>query len=164
VHFGSGALGWKQAEEEISLAPTLAIDFGLGTNPDWPVIVGGLMRIQPYVDEGTDLAWLVRGALGGFQSDWVGLAVDAGLYQRFWGVGSTGFLGEVVLGLPIGLQLTAMGEYGTDEAVAFGGMLGIDFVRLTTGRLHLLDWWPNPQPEDALDQRRAAAAPLQAAW
>jgi hypothetical protein len=156
---GAGVTAWQQGTEgELQATPTMAIDFGVGSNPDGPVLVGGLMRMQPYIGYGTDLAWMGRVALGGFQSDWVGIALDAGLYQRFWGEGSTGFTGELVLAGPFGLQLTAGGTYGSGKAYGVGGTLGIDFVRLVLGRAHLLEWWPNPHPEDRLEAQSAAAA------
>lgn len=157
AHFGSGVMGWRQGEDADFVAtPTLAIDLGLGADPEWPVFVGGLMRLQPYVGYGTDLAWLARLALGGFQGDWLGLAVDAGLAERFWGDGSNAFLGDVVLAGPFGLQLTAVAQVGDNDALGFGGTLGIDFARLTVGRGHLLEWWPNPQPEQAIDDPRVS--------
>jgi hypothetical protein len=35
---------------------------------------------------------------------------------------------------------------GSNDALAFGGVLGIDFLRLTVYRKTLLDAWPNPYP------------------
>jgi hypothetical protein len=158
AHAGAGVMGWQQGEEgTLQATPTMAIDFGVGSNPEWPVIAGGLVRLQPYFGFGTDLAWMARVALGGFQSDLFGIAIDAGVYERIWGEGSTGFVGEAVLAAPLGLELTAMGTYGTGKAYGFGGTLGIDFVRLVQGRAHLLEWWPNPHPEDRLKTQSALA-------
>jgi hypothetical protein len=151
AHAGAGVMGWQQGDDGVLQAtPTLAFDFGVGTNPEWPVIVGGLMRVEPYIGYGADLSWMGRVALGGFQSDLFGIALDLGVYERIWGEGSTGFVGEAVLAAPLGLELTATGTYGTGKAFGFGGTLGIDFVRLIQGRDYLLDWWTNPHPEDKL--------------
>jgi len=149
---GGGVVVWKQGDgAAVTATPTMSIDVGLGSDPDGPVIVGGIMRLQPYFGYGSDLAWLARLALGGFQSDWIGVAIDAGLSERLWGDKSTAFLGEVVVAGPIGLQLNVMGSYGTDYAAGFGATLGFDFARMLVGRGHLLNWWPNPQPDSVLD-------------
>jgi hypothetical protein len=35
-------------------------------------------------------------------------------------------------------------EVGTDQALSFGAVAGIDLLRLTLYRQTLLNWWPNP--------------------
>ncbi len=145
AHVSGGALGWQMGEgDDFKLSPMMTIDFGAGSDPDAMFILGGLFRIQPIFDGGADLALMARFATQGFQSDLIGIAIDVGAYQRFWGVESTGFAGEAILGGPLGLQLSALGHVGSNSAVGFGFLLGIDFVRLTVSRGHLLDWWPNP--------------------
>ena len=151
IHSAGGVYGWHMIDSgDLQIAPTMVIDAGLGSSPDADVIGGGFFRLQPIFGEGVDLAWMARFCNGGFQTDWVGFALDAGLYHRFWGEGSTGFVGEAVLGLPLGFQLSALGSFGTNEAKGFAVTLGIDFIRLTVDRQHLLDYWPNPQSTDAM--------------
>ena len=145
-----GGVGWQMGEDDdFSFSPMMAIDVGAGTDPNGMFILGGLFRVLPIFDGGADLALLARFATRGFQSDLFGFAFDAGVYQRFWGIESTGFTGEAILGVPLGLQLSAVGSIGTSSARSVGFLLGIDFVRLTVGRGHLLEWWPNPSPTPA---------------
>jgi hypothetical protein len=155
-HSGGGVLAWKGGPEDsdtgadIQLSPALAFDLGVGTSEQAPFIFGGYFKLQPILGHGTDVAVMARFATLGFQQDWIGVAFDAGLLQRWWGPESTGFLGQAVLGLPLGLQLTAMGTGGSNSTFGFGGTLGLDLVRLTVSRKNLLDWWPNPRASDAM--------------
>lgn len=147
AHVSGGAMGWKMGPEgELSGSAIMAIDAGMGTSPDSPFIFGGYFKVMPVFDQGVDLAWMGRFATSSFQTDLIGFALDAGLLQRWWGSESTGFLGQAVLGLPLGFQLGAFGTGGSNDTYGFGGTLGLDLVRLTVDRKHLLDWWPNPRP------------------
>jgi hypothetical protein len=154
-HSGGGVLAWKGGPEtsetgaDIQLSPALAFDLGVGTTESAPFIFGGYLKLQPVLGHGTDVALMARFATIGFQQDWVGFALDAGAYQRWWGPESTGFLGQAVLGLPLGLQLAAIGTVGNNDSFGFGGTLGLDLIRLTVSRQHLLEWWPNPRPVEA---------------
>jgi len=157
LNLGGGVLVDKHGDldlagEEIDprLTSLMQIDCGVGTDAIGPVILGGLFRVQPVFEHGADLALLARVATTGFQTSYIGVAFDAGLYQRWWGYESTGFLGEAVLGGPLGLQLSAMGTVGSNSTWGFGTALGIDLARLTVHRDHLLDWWPNPKASDAI--------------
>ncbi|WP_437745458.1 hypothetical protein WMF39_10795 [Sorangium sp. So ce1504] len=143
---GAGAVGWKQGESDLVFDGALSCDVGVGTTPDAPVIVGGLMRATPILDSGIDLALLARVATRGFQAGQLGLALDAGGYRRFWGAGSTGVAGALTLGAPLGISLSLQGSYGTDNAMAFAAIAGIDLLRLTVYRQSLLPLWPNPFP------------------
>ncbi|MCC6524489.1 MAG: hypothetical protein IT373_17675 [Polyangiaceae bacterium] len=161
MHTAGGVYGWQMVESgDFELSPTLAIDAGLGSDPDQMFIGGFLFRVQPIVGHGTDLELMARFCNGTFQTDWVGFALDAGLYQRFWGAQSTGFVGEAVLGLPFGFELTALGSYGTHDAKGFAVTLGIDVIRLTVDRRYLTDWWQNPQSTDAMQTALASDAAL----
>lgn len=143
---GGGATGWKQGVTDLDIRGSLAFDVGVGTSPDGSFIFGGLFRLAPLLGMGTDMALLARGATRGFQAgDW-GFAIDAGGYARTWGVSSVGFSGDVVLGAPLGLQLTVNVMVGTDDAFAVGAVAGVDLLRLTVYRQTLLDWWTNPSP------------------
>lgn len=152
---GGGVLAWSGGPEgeedaELKLSPAMSFDLGVGTSEQMPFILGGYFKVQPILGHGVDLALMARFATIGFQQDWIGFAFDAGAYQRFWTPDSTGFLGQAVLGLPFGLQLAAIGTGGSNNTYGFGGVLGLDLVRLTVSRKHLLDWWPNPRPVDAM--------------
>ncbi len=157
IYLGGGVLVDKHGDvdsygQDIDprLTSMMQIDAGLGAEATGPVIFGGLLRVQPVFEHGVDLALLGRVATTGFQSSTIGVAFDVGVYQRWWGYESTGFMGEAVLGGPLGLQLSAMGTVGTSSTWGFGTTLGIDLARLTVHRDHLLDWWPNPKPSDSL--------------
>jgi hypothetical protein len=158
VDVGGGALGWKTGDEEavlegnddINLSAILPIDVGVGTGPiAGPFIIGGMFRVQPVIGEGVDLALFVRGTHVGFMSSPFGVAIDLGGYQRTWGDTSTGFIGQAVLGLPLGFEVGALGSYGTESTWGVGGFAALDFVRLTVHRTHMLEWWTNPNPSEA---------------
>jgi hypothetical protein len=151
AHIGGGAIGWKEGSvEDYEVAPIMPIDLGVGIDDRAPLGLGGVFRIQPVIGEGTDLALMARIATPGFQSSWFGLAVDLGGYHRFWANDSNGFIGQAIVGFPLGLQLAALGTVGSDDASGFGATLGLDFARLTVHRRHLLNWWPNPRPSDSI--------------
>ncbi|MBI4701698.1 MAG: hypothetical protein HY744_11165 [Deltaproteobacteria bacterium] len=153
---GGGATAWQDAGTSgLTLSPALSFDAGVGTTDEAPFVFGGLFRIQPVIEQGTDLVWLGRAATRGFMSGWFGVALDAGMYARFWGTGGAGFTGEAVLGGPLGLQLAVLGAAGSEDARAFGAVLGLDLTRLTVHRRHLLDWWPSPRPDDEIRTRSA---------
>ena len=124
----------------------LTFDIGVGTSPEAPLIFGGIFRLMPYIGWGTDLAILGRVATRGYQQGDFGLALDAGGYARFWGSQSSGFLGELVLGAPLGFELRLVGSRGTNDALSYGAIAGVDILRLTVFRRALLDWWQNPSP------------------
>ncbi len=158
MHVGGGGIGWQDEDDELGLSPTLAIDAGVGSPDSNPFIVGGLFRLQPVIEHGTDIGLAARFATQGFQSGWLGVAVDAGPYFRTWETESVGLWGQASLGGPLGLQLSVLGSFGTESAAGVGVTLGVDLVRLTVHRKNLLDWWPNPRAEEAL-QEHAAARP-----
>lgn len=126
--------------------PSLELETGIGTPPSGIVAVGGLFHRETHFGLGTDFGVLARVATRGFVlGDW-GAAVDLGGYERFWGRGSTGGLGKLVLGAPWGLELGVGGGYGTNDARHFTVTLGIDFLRLTVFRTVGENWFPNPYP------------------
>lgn len=158
VSVNGGATGLQQAGEDFRFRGSMSFDAGLGSSPENKFIVGALFRVTPIIEEGTDLSLALRGATRGFQvGDW-GIAVDVGPYLRTWGQGSlpnVGFVGGVVLGGPVGLQLSAFGHYGMEESAGVHLSLGIDLLRLTVFRESFLEWWPNPMAPRA----RTASAP-----
>jgi hypothetical protein len=143
--FGGGAMGWKQtANPSVQPAGTMIVDGGVGTSPEGRFIVGGVFRFQPVFKSGVDISLLTRFCNHGFQvGDW-GFAVDAGAFARAWGAQAIGFSGSVSLGMPLGITLMLTTEAGTDHAVSFGAVAGVDLLRLTLYRQTLLDWWQNP--------------------
>jgi hypothetical protein len=152
VFVGGGAMGWRQGGSDFTLDSALSFDMGVGTTPDAPFVFGGLFRMTPLLGTGTDLALLARAATYGFQASRFGVALDAGGYARFWGVQSTGFAGALTLGAPLGLTVSLQGSVGTNDALGFGVVAGIDLLRLTLYRQSLLDWWPNPSPGQEIRQ------------
>ncbi len=159
THIAGGTLGWQGGDnDELKASAIMSIDAGLGTTPRSSVIFGGYFKVMPVIGYGTDLGLLMRVATRGFQTDYIGFAFDAGAYQRFWGAGSTGGIAQIVLGLPLGFQLTGIGMGGSKDTFGFGATLGIDLVRLTVDRQHLLEWWPNPRPIDSSYRTSAGSA------
>jgi hypothetical protein len=132
--------------EGLASQGALSLQAGIGTAPAGFLVVGGLFHLETHFGRGTDLGILARLATKGFVlGDW-GAAVDFGGYERFWGVGSEGGVGALVLGAPWGLTLRGEGAFGTNDARSFGILLGVDFARLTVFRTSGTDWFPNPYP------------------
>jgi hypothetical protein len=144
--YGGGGAIWPSGEASGSHPMTLQLDMGVGSSPASPLAVGGIFKMMTMFGQGTDLALATRFATGGFVRGGYGVALDLGGYERWWGQGSAGFLGSLVLGAPLGLQFTAMTEQGSNAVHAYGGTIGIDFLRLTVYRTSLQDFWPNPFP------------------
>jgi hypothetical protein len=158
---GGGVMSWKQGDTA-SLAAVAAvkdtshfganglmtIDVGAGTRPDARFIFGGIFRIQPVFQNGADLAWMARMCSHGFQAgDW-GVAIDAGVYARTWSpLHGAGFTGDLTLGAPLGFTLQLQYSVGTEKAVGFGAVAGIDVLRLSVFRQTFLNWWKNPSPD-----------------
>lgn len=143
---GGGAVGWKQGDGDLALDGALSLDVGVGTTPDASFIFGGLVRATPILGHGIDLATLARVATRGFQAGQFGLALDAGGYARLWGERSVGAAGALTLGAPLGISLSLQASVGTNDAMAFGAIAGIDLLRLTVYRQSGLRVWPNPLP------------------
>jgi hypothetical protein len=122
----------------------LQLELGMGSTPASPIVIGGVAKTFSYFGHGTDLALTLRMATGGYARGWFGVALDAGAYQRWWGTDSTGFMGAFVVGGPLGLQLSAMTEQGTNDVRVYAATFGIDFLRLTVYRNASGGYWPNP--------------------
>jgi hypothetical protein len=124
----------------------MQIDLGVGTPTSNPAVIGVLGRVSPYFGRGTDLSLAARMASRGFAvGDW-GLALDAGGYERWWGVGSVGGLVSLSIGAPFGFTLSANASFGTNDNRTFAAILGIDLLRLTVYRLGGESLWANPRP------------------
>lgn len=143
---GTGPSRLRESDFDARQRWSLQLETGLGTPPDNAVIFGGLGRVQTHFGQGTDLALLVRTASRGFVTGGWGGALDLGPYRRFWGVGSTGGSGALVLGAPWGLTLSLGASIGSHEAQTYSACLGIDFARLTVYRTTGQDFWVNPFP------------------
>lgn len=140
--------GYRNAGEtsKFESLSSLTLQTGIGTPPSGFLAVGGLFHLQTHFGRGTDLGLLARFASRGYVlGDW-GAALDLGGYQRFWGVDSQGGLGQLSLGAPWGLVLSAHGSYGTNHARHVGATIGVDFARLTIFRTTGTNWFPNPNP------------------
>jgi hypothetical protein len=121
----------------------LDLQTGMGTDPRWPLGVGGVFKLPIHFGGGTDLGLAARFATRGFNFGDFGFAFDVGGYQRWWGLASTGVSGALVLGAPWGITLSAsalQGSHDTQEACI---TLGIDFARLTVHRTTGNGWWKN---------------------
>lgn len=125
---------------------SLLLKGGVGTSPERSFVLGGLFHSQTHFGRGTDLGLLLRVATQGYVLGRFGLALDAGGYERFWGRGSEGGLGALVLGAPWGITLSLGGGIGTNDARHASLVLGFDFARLTAFRLSGESWFPNPHP------------------
>lgn len=133
-------------ESEVVVRGSMAFDIGMGTSPSEPFIFGGLVRVAPIIEEGTDMQFLLRGASRGFQvGDW-GVAVDLGSYLRLFDVDHPGggFAGGALLGAPYGLQLAVMGHAGTESSFGASATLGLDILRLILFRQTGTEYWTNP--------------------
>jgi hypothetical protein len=142
VYGGATSLGEQGAAR--AAAPLLQLETGAGSSPAGSLVFGGLLKSLTAFGRGTDLALTARVATGGFVRGGWGGALDVGPYRRWWGVQSSGVLGQLVVGAPFGLQLTAFTEQGTHEARAYGAALGIDLLRLTVYRSNAQSSWYNP--------------------
>jgi hypothetical protein len=140
----AGGLGSFSEGGQRLFPGALQFELGMGTSPANAVVVGGVAKTLSYFGNGTDVAFTLRFASGGFARGGFGFAIDTGAYQRWWGEDSTGFLGALVLGGPLGLQLTALTEQGTSDVQAYAATFGIDLLRLTVYRDSAGGYWPNP--------------------
>jgi hypothetical protein len=142
LYVGGGAGVVDQPEKETRTA--LSLDTGLGTSAEHPIVAGGLFRVQGYLGAGADLGIAARLVTRGFARGGFGGGIDAGVYQRWWGAGSTGFTGNLVLGAPWGITLLGGASIGSGDQRIYFASLGIDLARLTVHRHYGLDWFANP--------------------
>lgn len=146
LYVASGSSWTRQGDDDTEQQLSLQIDTGLGTPPSGLVAVGGLLHIQTHFGRGTDLGLMLRTSTHGFNNgDW-GAAVDLGGYQRWWELGSTGYMGQLVLGAPWGITLAAGAGTGTNDGRHMSVTLGIDLARLTVYRRTGDSWWRNTFP------------------
>lgn len=138
---------WTQERKDATEhQPSFQLDTGLGTPPSHTIVFGGLFHWQTHFGGGTDLGLLARVATHGFvNGDW-GAALDLGGYERWWGRGSAGGMGQLVLGAPWGITLAGGGGSGTNDGRHYSVTLGVDLARLTVYRRTGERWWKNPFP------------------
>jgi hypothetical protein len=143
---GAGVLDWNQQEK----AAALQVDTGFGTAATHPLVLGGLLRFQGYFGSGVDLSLLARLATSGFARGGFGIALDAGVYQRWWGEDSTGLIADLTVGLPWGLTIVGGATADPDGRRLYFATAGLDFARLTVHRHSGLGWFANPMrsPEE----------------
>jgi hypothetical protein len=153
---GSGPSRVRLSDQRAIEPLSLQFDAGLGSPPSGAVAVGGLLRLQPYIGHGSDLALLLRTATRGFNNGTWGGALDLGGYERWWGPGSAGATASFVLGGPWGLTLSIDGTLGSNAGQSVSAVFGVDLARLTIYRGSGLNWWENPFP---VGSSEASAAP-----
>lgn len=136
---GGGVLSHRG---ETDPASALQLDVGMGTSPSNRFVLGGVLKSVSFFGQGTDLSLVQRTATSSYAlGDW-GLALDLGVYQRWWGPNSTGFSGTVNGGGPWGTNLALTALVGTDDVKSFFVTFGFDWARLTSHRGSGQDWWP----------------------
>ena len=152
VFAGGGVSQLAQHSLSSRTVGSMRVHFGLGTDPSHPLIFGGLFSFEPNFGYGSDLSLSLRTATRGYVNGGLGLALDLGPYERFWGEGSVGGAGTLWLGAPWGVALGVGGSVGSNDARGFSAILGIDFARLTvyrnTGTSVFLNPFPAYRPKD----------------
>jgi hypothetical protein len=146
VFVGGGASQLHQQALSSRTVGSMRVQFGLGTDPSHPLVLGGLFSFEPNFGYGSDLGLLVRGATRGYVNGGFGLALDAGPYERFWGQRSVGGESMLWFGAPWGMSLGLGGNLGSHDASGFSAIFGIDFARLTVYRNTGTSWLTNPFP------------------
>lgn len=148
LYVGGGAGRIERSAEDDSMS-LVHVDTGLGTSSRKPLVLGGLMRLQGYIGGGADLGLLARLCTSGFVQGGLGVGLDAGVHQRWWGPNSTGVAGNLVLGGPWGITLVGGAVLGSGDQRTYFASLGLDLARLTVHRHTGLDWFANPMRSPA---------------
>jgi hypothetical protein len=143
AYAGGGASQLTHADGGDGSRGLLQLDAGIGTSPEYPVVVGAMFRMMTHFGEGTDWALLERTATHGFVNGTWGAALDLGAYKRWWEPSSTGFMASLNGGLPWGINLSASLGIAKDSERTFAVTLGIDWARMTAYRTTGESWWPN---------------------
>jgi hypothetical protein len=140
---GGGASDIAQQDALNQTRGMMQLEAGIGSSPAHSLVFGGLLRTMTHFSGGTDLAVLGRTASGSFaRGDW-GLALDLGVYQRWWAVDSTGFIGTLNAGGPWGSQLALSGSVGSAGGQMIALSIGFDWARGTAHRESGQSWWRN---------------------
>jgi hypothetical protein len=147
LYVGGGAGVVDSGERQARVA--LQVDAGVGTSARHALVAGGIFRAQGYFDAGVDLGGAARLVTRGFALGGFGGGIDAGVYQRFWGEGGPGVVGNLVLGAPWGVTLLGGASFGPGDERVYFVSLGLDMARLTVHRHTGLDWFSNPMRSPA---------------
>lgn len=143
---GAGVTQVHALDFNKSMAPTLKLSTGMGTDPSHPWIVGGIFRLDTLFGQGSDLSLLMRFANQGYVNGGWGFAVDAGPLARFWGTDAFGGAAVLTVGGPWGLEAGIQTSVGNEHVTSLGCFLGIDLARLTVYRRTGSSWWKNTFP------------------
>jgi hypothetical protein len=143
---GGGVSRLEQNTLSARSVASMRLHFGIGSDPSHPFVVGGLFSLEPHFGYGSDLSLSLRTATRSYANGGLGLALDLGPYERFWGEHSVGGAGTLWLGAPWGVSLGVGGSLGSQAAHGFSAILGIDFARLTVYRNTGTSWFLNPMP------------------
>ena len=143
AYAGGGASTFERHGGARGTQGLVQLETGIGLSPEYPVAVGALFRSMTHLGEGTDWALMARAATSGFSNGDLGLALDVGAYQRWWGQTSTGLLATLGGGLPWGVNISATGGYARPGEYMVGLTVGIDWARLTSHRSTGGQWLPN---------------------
>ncbi|MEI9939643.1 MAG: hypothetical protein WDO69_20685 [Pseudomonadota bacterium] len=146
VFAGGGMSQLAQNTLSSRTVASMRVHFGMGTDPSHPLVFGGLFSWEPHFGYGSDISQALRAATRGYVNGGLGLALDLGPYERFWGEGSVGGAGTLWLGAPWGVALGVGGSVGSHDAREFSAILGIDFARLTVYRNSGTSVFLNPFP------------------
>jgi len=146
VFVGGGVSQLAQNALSSRTVGSMRVNFGMGTDPSHALIFGGLFSWEPHFGYGSDISQSLRTATRGYVNGGLGLALDLGPYERFWGEGSVGGAGTLWLGAPWGVSLGVGGSVGSNDARSFSAILGIDFARLTVYRNSGTSTFLNPFP------------------
>src|SRR6478609_7855206 len=146
VFAGGGVSQLAQDSLSSRTVASMRVHFGMGTDPSHPLVLGGVFSWEPHFGYGSDLSLAMRAASRGYVNGGLGLALDLGPYERFWGEGSVGGAGTFWLGAPWGVSLGVGGSVGSNDARGFSAILGIDFARLTVYRNTGTNLFLNPFP------------------
>ncbi|HEX2879276.1 MAG TPA: hypothetical protein VHO25_07045 [Polyangiaceae bacterium] len=141
--YAGGGLAAGEAGGVSQTRGLLDLHTGMGTDPSWPLGIGGVLKFPIHFTGGLDLGLAARFATRGYNQGGFGVAFDIGGYQRWWGLESTGLSGGLVLGAPWGITLNLGALQGSHDTREFSLSLGIDFARLTAHRTSGSNWWQN---------------------
>jgi hypothetical protein len=142
-----------------SVAPTLDVLTGFGTDPAASWALGPVLRFQYHGGQGVELTPALRVAQGAYTRGSLGVAFDLGPWFRLFDGAATGAQVAVSVGGPWGTVATIHGAFANDTAHAVGLLVGFDLLRLTVFRESGENYWPNPFPSPRRDAEGAVEAP-----
>ncbi len=158
---GGYSLERNDVTKSMDRAAAFSASIGVGSSPKKSFVVGGILRSVTYFTLGTDLTIGPRFATGGFARGQWGVAFDACVGARWWGLGDYGrypLSPVVTLGAPWGFQLGVGASLwnlsGTPYATGGFAVLEMDLLRLTVMRQGATDQsWFNASPAGGRDAK-----------